>query len=75
MKLEMLESQDTGGDSMMLDQTKEQQIKFMITAFDVVKESNRVFCDPYSRVISNYLAQNDNGLEPSDFVKAISGTN
>ena len=71
----MLESQDISEDSMMLDPTKEQQMKFVITAFDVVKETNRVFCDPYSRVISNYLAQNDNGLTPTDFVKAISGIN
>ena len=70
----MLESQELGEDSMMLDQTKEQQMKFVITAFDVVKESNRVFCDPYSKVISYYLAQNDKELKPNDFVKAISGT-
>ena len=43
----------------------------MITQLEVVKESNRVFCDPYSRVINNYLVQNDKELKPVDFCIAI----
>ena len=73
VKLEMLQSTNGGEDNIMLDSTQEQeqQVQFMITQLEVVKESNRVFCDPYSRVINNYLVQNDKELKPVDFCIAI----
>ena len=64
------EKEDTEMNENVKENRKKAQI--IITEIGDIKESNRVFCDTYSKIMSNYLAQNDFEIKPPDFCQAIS---
>ena len=71
MKLKLVMKDTEEEDTEMSGNREYKKAQIMITEIGDIRESNRVFCDTYSKIMSNYLAQNDFELKPADFCQAI----
>ena len=71
VKLKLVMKDTEEEDTEMSGNREQKKAQIMITEIGDIRESNRVFCDTYSKIMSNYLAQNDFELKPADFCQAI----